>query len=260
MLRRQTGMLLKQASIGSNQLLNLLSENKRIQFIDRCEVVELALNEILINPGDVIRFVYFPIEGVISWEKKIPDSPYLVITLIGNEGVLFPSVLLGVDIAPCRAVVQKAGYALRISVQDFLQEIERDDALRFLLNRYLFITYSQLLQTAACNLFHVLEKRLARLLLMFQDRSQSDELHVTQELLAQMLGVRRVGVTKAAGALQRQQLIGYSRGNVIIHNRKGLKLASCLCYEADSDTYARLLKMPVDTVSNTPDNDEVFVG
>jgi CRP-like cAMP-binding protein len=252
-------MQLKQASIGSNQLLNLLTNIDRIQFIDSCEVVTLSLKEVIANPGNIIEYVYFPIEGIISWEKQIPDSPYLVIALIGNEGVVFPTVILGEDSSPCRAVVQQAGFALRITTADFIHQTEHQLVLRQLLKRYIFVIYSQLLQTAACNLFHVLESRLAKLLLAFQDRSQSDELHVTQELLAQMLGVRRVGVTKAAGSLQRQNLISYSRGNVVIHNRKGLRAASCLCHQADSDTYAQFLKAPERTLTNEPDNDEIFV-
>lgn len=235
-------MLLTAVSLGSNQLLNLLPEINRIEFIDKCELVELQLNKVIANSGDTIEYIYFPIEGVISWEKKIPDSPFLVITLIGNEGVLFPTALLGESITPCRAVVQKTGFALRIAKADFNQQIEYNSALRLVLKRYIFVIYDQLLQTAACNLFHVLENRLAKLLLMFQDRCQSDELHVTQELLAQMLGVRRVGVTKAAGSLQRQHLISYSRGNLVIHHHNDLKTASCLCYQADMQAYAQLIK------------------
>ncbi len=231
----------KQNALGSNRLLNFLPEHIRTQFINYCEVVSLNLGETAGNSRDIIHYVYFPIEGIISWEKQIVGSPYLVVTLIGNEGMLCISLILGVDITPCRAVVQKAGYALRIAAADFIHQIEHNSELNVLLKRYLFVTYNQLLQTTACNLFHVLEKRLARLLLMFQDRSQSNELHITQELLAQMLGVRRVGVTKAAGALQRKNLISYSRGNVVIHDTNGLKAASCLCYQADKYTYAQTL-------------------
>ena len=252
-------MISKQTAFGSNRLLNFLSEHIRTQFINYCEVVSLNLGETVGNPGDIIHYVYFPIEGIISWEKQIVGSPYLVVTLIGNEGMLCISLMLGVDITPCRAVVQKAGYALRIATADFIHQIEHKTELDLLLKRYVFVTYNQLLQTTTCNLFHVLEKRLARLLLMFQDRSQSNELHITQELLAQMLGVRRVGVTKAAGSLQRKNLISYSRGNVVIHDKVGLKAASCLCYQADKYTYMQILSMPVSDLNNAPDNDEMFV-
>lgn len=248
---------IKQAAFGSNQLLNCLPENNRTQLIDYCEVVNLNLNEVIGNPGDCIAYIYFPIEGIISWEKKIADSPYLVVTLIGNEGMLCISLMLGVDITPCRAVVQRAGYALRISAADFMHQLSHNPMLNTLLKRYTFVTYNQLLQTTACNLFHVLEKRLARLLLMFQDKSQSNELHITQELLAQMLGVRRVGVTKAAGALQRKNLISYSRGDLIIHNHNGLKTASCACYQADKEIYEKIIMAKNNTLLIKPDIDEM---
>ncbi len=251
-------MSTKQAAIGSNQLLNGLNDSLRAQFIDLCEVVDLTLGEVICNLGDTIHYIYFPIEGVISWEKQIADSPYLMITLIGNEGMLCISLMLGINITPCRAVVQKAGFALRIAAADFTNQVEQNPELNTLLKRYVFVNYNQLMQTAACNLFHLLESRLAKLILMFQDRSQSDELHITQELLAQMLGVRRVGVTKAAGSLQRKNFISYSRGNIIIHDRQGLKTASCLCYQADKKTYARTLGSTVSTLKNVFDDDEIF--
>ena len=250
-------MTTEHTKFGSNRLLNFLPEYDRAQFINYCEVVTLNLGETIGNPGDTIHYIYFPLEGVISWERRIADSPYLLVTLIGNEGMLCISLLLGVNITPCRAVVQKAGFALRIPAADFIHQIDHDPMINLLFKRYTFVTYSQLLQTSACNLFHVLEKRLARLLLMFQDRSQSDELHITQELLAQMLGVRRVGVTKAAGSLQRNNIISYSRGNLIIHDLKGLKAASCLCYQADKFTYVHILEEPDKGFTNEPDVDEV---
>ena len=252
-------MPLKQAALGSNQLLNLLQKQNRVHFIDNCEVVSLDLNDVIIEAGDIIQYIYFPIEGIVSWEKKIADSPYLVITLISNEGVLFPTVMLAELHTPCRAVVQKAGFALRISVDDFMVQIARQPQLSLLLKRYIFVMYNELLQTAACNLYHVLESRLAKLLLSFQDKSQSDNLHITQELLAQMLGVRRVGVTKAAGALQDLQLISYSRGNMIIHNHHGLKTVSCLCYEANIEAYTQFLKAPNALFKDAPDVDEVLI-
>ncbi len=251
-------MSTKQAAIGSNQLLNGLNDNLRSEFIDLCEVVDLTLGEVICNLGDAIHYIYFPLEGVISWEKQIADSPYLMITLIGNEGMLCISLMLGINITPCRAVVQKAGFALRIATAEFTNQLEQNPELNTLLKRYVFVNYNQLMQTAACNLFHVLESRLAKLILMFQDRSQSDELHITQELLAQMLGVRRVGVTKAAGSLQRKNFISYSRGNIIIHDRQGLQTASCLCYQADKHTYAHILDSTISTFKSVPDDDEIF--
>ena len=234
-------MSTNQAALGSNRLLNLLTDNCRKSFVSHCELISLDLGDVLGNPEDTIAYVYFPVEGIISWEKQIAGSPFLAAALIGNEGMVCISLLLGVDTTPCRAVVQKAGFALRIPAATFSRQIEQKPALDFVLKRYAYVSYSQMLQTATCNLFHLLENRLARLLLMLQDRAQSDELHLTQDQLAKMLGVRRVGVTKAAGSLQRQNLISYSRGNVIIHDAKGLKSASCICYEADVTTYNKIL-------------------
>ena len=231
----------KQTALGSNRLLNLLPEKNRTQLIGHCEVVDLNVGEIVGNPGDMIHYIYFPLEGIISWEKQIEGSSYLTISLIGNEGMLCISLILGVDITPCRAVVHKTGFALRLTSVDFIQQIEHNPELNLILKRYVFVSYSQLLQTTSCVLFHVLESRLAKLILMLQDRSQSDELHITQEHLGQMLGVRRVGVTKAEGSLQRMNLISYSRGNMIIHDKKGLKVASCSCYQVDNDTYTQFL-------------------
>ena len=252
-------MILKQAALGSNRLLNCLPENIRTQFINNCELAKLKQNEVIGNPGDRIAYIYFPFEGIISWEKKIADSPYLVISLIGNEGMLCTSIMLGVNIRPCRAVVQIAGHALRISTVDFMHQLQHKPELNALLKRYVYVTYSQLLQTTACNLFHVLEKRLARLLLMFQDKSQSSELHITQELLAQMLGVRRVGVTKAAGSLQRKNLISYSRGDLIIHNSAGLKSTSCACFQADIDVYEHIIIAENNTLLLEPDIGEIVI-
>ena len=140
---------------------------------------------------------------------------------------------LGVDASPVRAVVQGAGSALRMGAAAFRRELERSPALHRLIDRYLFVHLCQLAQTAACTRFHLVEARLARWLLMTQDRAHSESFHVTQEFLALMLGVRRVGVTKAAGSLFAPQADRYSRGNVTVLDRRGLKAASCGCYKAD---------------------------
>lgn len=220
-------------TLGNNRLLNLLIDSHRRDFVSNCELVTLHLGEVLGNPGDAVSYVYFPVEGIISCGKQMTGNPHLVVSLVGNEGMLCISLLLGSDIRTCRAVVQKAGFALRISSATFIDQIQHNPALDLILKRYAYVTYNQVMQAATCNLFHLLENRLAKLLLMFQDRSESDELHLTQEHLAKMLGVRRVGVTKAAGSLQRQNLISYIRGSVIIHNTKGLKAVACICYQED---------------------------
>jgi CRP-like cAMP-binding protein len=197
--------------------------------------------DVLSNPGDRIRHVYFPTDSIISLVKPIDGGGSLEVGLVGNEGMLGITLMLGVNAAPFRALVQGGGPALRIAAPLFLHELEQNPALQRELKRYLFVSFSQLVQSATCNRFHVVEERLARLLLMIRDRTNSESLHVTHELLAQMLGVRRVGVTKAAGALQKRRLISYSRGEVRIHDLGGLEAASCGCYRADKETYARIL-------------------
>jgi CRP-like cAMP-binding protein len=145
------------------------------------------------------------------------------------------------DDSPVRAVVQGAGPAWRMDADRCRQELARSEALRRTLERYTFVHLQQLAQTAACMRFHVVEARLARWLLMTQDRAHNDSFHVTQEFLAFMLGVRRVGVTKAARSLQSRGLIGYSRGDITVLDRRGLKAASCGCYKSDRDAYERVL-------------------
>lgn len=231
-----------QAVSTTNRLLDVLTSEDRQHLMAHCEMVRLVLADVLSNPGDPIRHVYFPINSVISLVKPIDGGGNLEVGLIGNEGMLGITLMLGVDVTPFRALVQGAGAALRITAPAFLREIEQSRGLQRELQRYLYVSFSQLMQTAVCNRFHLIEERLARLLLMIRDRVHAMEFHITQELLAQMLGVRRVGVTKAACSLQEKKLISYSRGDVRIHNIIGLEAISCACYRADKETYDRILQ------------------
>ncbi|MFI3155589.1 MAG: Crp/Fnr family transcriptional regulator [Methylococcaceae bacterium] len=225
----------------TNRLLAALPNEDREQLLANCEPIELVFAEILYTAGELIPHVYLPTGSVVSLMMPINGSASLEVGLVGNEGILGITLMLGVKVAPFDALVQGPGPALRITVPLFLRELEQSPALQLELKRYLYVSMSQIAQTAACNRFHVVEERLARWLLMTQDRAHSDTFHITHVFLAYILGVRRVGITKAAHSLQQQKLISYHRGNITILDRVGLEAASCGCYRADTETYDHIL-------------------
>lgn len=215
----------------TNQLLAALPPADLERLSPMLEVVQVQVGEVLFEPRDPIRAIYFPHDSLISLLGVAEGRMTLEVGLIGREGMLGATVALGHDVAQVRAVVQRAGAASRMDSAQFRTEFAHNPALQRVLYRYTDTLLAQAIQIAVCSRFHVLEARLARSLLVTRDRLQSDKFHLTHEFLAHALGVRRVGVTKAASALQQQGLIIYSRGNIEILDVPGLVAASCKCYE-----------------------------
>ncbi len=222
----------------SNQLLACLPKVARARLAAAGDIVDLTLSQVVAEPGERTTHVHFPINGFFSVLARVDEEHIMEVGMVGREGMLGIQLALGVADEPLKALVQGEGRALRIGEVEFRRELARDPLLRATLDRYLYVLLSQHARGAACLRFHLIEQRLARWLLMSQDRALSDVFRMTQEFLAYMLGVRRVGVTVAAGELQRRGLIAYDRGEMHIVDRPGLELAACSCYASDRAAYA----------------------
>ena len=227
--------------MAENHLIESLPRADRTRLLSICEPTELVLSEVLCEPGKTTHHVYFPTDGFISLVTLVAGHPALEVGMVGREGMVGAQLALGVVTAPLRALVQGSGAAWRIATKAFQAELARSTALQRSLNRYVYVLMGQLATSAACLRYHLIGPRLARWLLMTQDRAHADTFRVTQEFLAYMLGVRRVGVTAAAGALQRSGLIAYTRGELTVLDRAGLEAAACSCYATDRQTYTELL-------------------
>ena len=224
-----------------NHLIELLPSAERLRLLALCEPVNLVISGVLCEAGTPTRHVYFPLDGFISLVAPIDGRPGLEVGMIGREGMLGAQIALDVGITPLRALVQGAGSSWRIDSAAFRRELHRSAALRRGIHRYLYVLMAQGASAVACLRFHLIGPRLARWLLMSQDRAHADSFHVTHEFLAYMLGVRRVGITTAAGELQHAGLIEYRRGHVTVLDRAGLEAAACSCYMADRRAYSELL-------------------
>jgi len=213
-----------------NLLLAALPEPQRVQMLALCDTVRGQAGQALFEPGQMPDCMYFPIDTLVSLLAVADGRMTLEVGVVGREGMLGASVMRLGRPVQLRAVVQRTGRLLRIDASSFGRLFEEMPLLQQLLQRYTDALLAQVIQIAVCSRFHMLEARLARSLLMTRDRLESEKFHLTHEFLAQMLGVRRVGVTKAASALQEKKLIGYSRGNIEILDGAGLERVSCRCY------------------------------
>ena len=224
-----------------NHLLEALPASDYERLAVHLEHVSLALGDVLYEPGSKMRYVYFPTTAIVSLLYVMEDGASAEIAIVGNEGILGISLFMGGESTPSRAVVQSAGYGYRMKAQLLKDEFGRFGPLMHLLLRYTQALITQMAQTAVCNRHHSVDQQLCRWLLLSLDRLASNELTMTQELIANMLGVRREGVTEAAGKLQQAGLVRYRRGKITVLDRAGLIKRSCECYQVVKKEFDRLL-------------------
>lgn len=224
-----------------NHLLAALSRDEYQCLAPHLEWAELKLGDSLVESGKVMQHVYFPTDSIVSLLCVMEDGDSTEIAVVGAEGIVGISLFMGGETTPSRAIVQSAGSAYRLRGQLLKDEFDRSSTLQHLLLRYTQALITQMAQTAVCNRHHSLDQQLCRWLLLSLDRLPTNELVMTQELIANMLGVRREGVTESAGKLQRAGLISYHRGHISILDRPGLEARVCECYAVVKKEYDRLL-------------------
>lgn len=226
----------------ANRLLASLPAREYQRLLPELEPVTLAFAQIIYAPGDTIRHVYFPNDSIVSLLAAEDHHASLEVGMIGNEGMTGIAVFMEVSRSRALALVQGAGTAMRMKSATLRKESMHVSSFHRLLHRYAHSLLTQMSLSSACNRFHTLDSRLARWLLMTHDRIATDEFRVTQDFMSNMLGVRREGVNKVAGDLQKDKLIKYSRGHIVILNRPGLEEASCTCYGIIREDSDRSLK------------------
>src|SRR5450631_4024841 len=224
-----------------NHLLDALPAGAYERLASHLELVPMKLGEVLYESGVQLRYVYFPTTAILSLLYVMQDGASAEIAIVGNEGILGISLFMGGETTPSRAVVQSAGHAFRLKASLLKNEFGRFGPTMYLLLRYTQALITQMAQTAVCNRHHSVDQQLCRWLLLSLDRLQTNELSMTQELIANMLGVRREGVTDAAGKLQDAGLIRYSRGRITVLDRQGVEARSCECYQVVKTEFDRLL-------------------
>jgi len=224
-----------------NHLLNALPAGDYERLAPFLELVPMRLGDVLYEPGIRMRYVYFPTTSIVSLLYVMEDGASAEIAIVGNEGILGISLFMGGETTPSRAVVQGAGFGFRLKAQLLKDEFGRFGPMLRLLLRYTQALITQMSQTAVCNRHHSVDQQLCRWLLLSLDRLATNELVMTQELIANMLGVRREGVTEAAGKLQGAGLIRYRRGRIVVLDRPGLEARSCECYQVVKKEFDRLL-------------------
>lgn len=222
---------------GENRLLAALPKAEYWRVSERLRPVSLDLGQVIYEPDEPIRHVYFPTRGVVSILNTLDGHLSIEVGTVGNEGVAGVTVLLGVDTAPNQAVVQVPGDGLRMKAADFKKAAEENGRFRSLLQHYTYVLLTQASLSVACNRFHNVTKRFARWLLVIHDRVRGDEFLLTQHYVSRMLGAHRPHVTTAAGALQKAGLIRYSRGRITILDRDGLERAACGCYRNGKEKF-----------------------
>ena len=228
-----------------NHLLDALPKDDYVRLSSHAELVQLKLGDVLYEPAIELRYVYFPTTAIISLLYVMEDGASAEIAVVGNEGMLGISLFMGGNTTPSRAVVQSAGHGYRVKADLLKAEFGRFGATMHLLLRYTQALITQMAQTAVCNRHHSIDQQLCRWLLLSLDRLPSNELRMTQELIANMLGVRREGVTEAAGRLQKAHLIDYRRGHIKVLDRAGVEARCCECYRVVKTETDRLLSYVV---------------